>query len=163
MKVIEITSKIEQYQSAKELPENEQLLIEKAYEYAQYAHAPYSNFKVGCAIKLENGKIVGGSNQENASYPAGICAERTALSSCASQFPNVAIEKMAIVVNDENFLLTMPTAPCGICRQTIQEVEGMYNKQIQILFPGENGSFYKAESIKSLLPLSFKAKHLNNH
>lgn len=161
MEEIEIVSRLERYENYDHLPDEDRELVLKAYEYGKHAHAPYSNFKVGCAVLLENGEIVGGSNQENASFPAGICAERTALSACVSNFPNTAPIKVAIVVNEESFQLEMPTAPCGICRQSFQEVESIYNHPIEIIFPGENGRFYKAKSIQSLLPLSFEAKNLS--
>ena len=158
----QIVTDVLRYESVQELPEEKQVLVEKAYEFAKHAHAPYSNYRVGCAILLEDGSIVGGSNQENASFPAGICAERTALSACVSTHPEKAPVKMAVVVNDSDFKLERPTAPCGICRQTIQEVETKHQQPIEILFPGENGSFYEVKSIQSLLPLSFEAKNLTN-
>lgn len=163
MKNVKIEVELLHYESVEELSKQEQRLIQIAYQQAkENAHAPYSNFHVGCAVLLKNGEIIGGSNQENASYPAGICAERTALSACASLYPNTAPIKMAIVVNNEQFQSETPCAPCGICRQTICEVENKYHQKIEILFPSENGGFYKAKSIESLLPLMFNSENLNN-
>ena len=161
MKEIEIRSTLSCYEQLEELSTEDINLVKKAYEYGKFAYAPYSNFKVGCAVLLENGEISGGSNQENASFPAGICAERTALSACVSTYPKSKVVKMAIVVNELGFKLSTPTAPCGICRQSIQEFESKFGSPIEIIFPGENGRFYKAKSIQSLLPLSFEAKNLS--
>lgn len=163
MKKIKIEVNLMHYKSIHEIPAQEKQLLKIAYKQAkQHAHAPYSNFSVGCAVLLENGEILGGSNQENASFPAGICAERTALSACASLYPNVAPKKMAIVMNHEQFQSKTPCAPCGICRQTICEVQNKHQQPIEILFPSENGGFYKAKSIESLLPLMFNSENLNN-
>ena len=160
MKEIQLNTQFTKYTTINELSEQQQMLIEKAYEFASKAYVPYSNFRVGCAILLDNGEVVGGNNQENASYPAGICAERTALSVAASLYPTSKPVTMGIVVNDKNYHLDLPTAPCGICRQSINEVEAKFNAPIEIIFPGENGSFYGAKSIESLLPLSFKPTNL---
>lgn len=163
MKKIKIEVNLVHYESIDEMPEQEKQLIKIAYKQAkQNAHAPYSNFYVGCAVLLKNGEIIGGSNQENASYPAGICAERTALSACASLYPNVAPIKMAIVINHEQFRSETACAPCGICRQTICEVQNKHQQPIEILFPSENGGFYRVKSIESLLPLMFNSENLNN-
>lgn len=159
MNKIKIASEIVHYDSIDELSEVEQSLINKAYEYADYAYAPYSKFRVGCAILLENGKIVGGSNQENASYPAGICAERTALSTCSSLYPNTKPLTLAIVVNDKDFISNVPCAPCGICRQSISETEARYG-QVEIIFPAPNKGFYKISSIESILPFMFNGDSL---
>jgi len=141
-----ITTSLDVYASKDELPVEDQQLVSSAYQAATNSYSPFSNFKVGCAILLTNGEIVGGSNQENASYPAGICAERVALSTCS--------------VNNENYQSKFPCAPCGICRQTISEYEGRFEQEIEIIFPGENGQFYKVKSIQSILPLGFNANNL---
>lgn len=152
-----INSILQIYESSEELSEIEQKLVEIAYSQAKTAYAPYSKFRVGCAILLKNGKIVGGSNQENASFPAGICAERTALSTAASLFPEIPPTKIVIVVNGKEYQVVGVAAPCGICRQSIQETETKFKQSIEIIFPGNNGCFYKAKNIESLLPLSFKS------
>jgi len=155
-----ITTFLDVYATKDELPVEDQQLVSSAYQAATNSYSPFSNFKVGCAVLLTNGEIVGGSNQENASYPAGICAERVALSTCSSIHAGVKPIKMAIVVNNENYQSKFPCAPCGICRQTISEYEGRFEQEIEIIFPGENGQFYKVKSIQSILPLGFNANNL---
>ncbi len=160
MKEVVLKASLWQYQSVAELPAKEQALVALAYKHAQKAYAPFSNFAVGCSILLANGESVGGSNQENASYPAGICAERVALSTAASLYPDVAPLKIVVVVNQASYSSPFAAAPCGICRQSINEAEGRYGQEIEIIFPGKNGGFLKAKSIQSLLPLSFQARNL---
>src|SRR5450631_892536 len=111
------------FDSIGELPEIDALLLSEARKATQYAYAPYSRFRVGAAAKLANGKTVIGTNQENASYPAGICAERVLLSSVSSQYPGIAIEAIAVTYQNENGHSDRPISPCGICRQSLQEYE----------------------------------------
>src|SRR5687768_17571442 len=112
------------YDSIDELPEEKQWLLNEAREVTQQAYAPYSHFQVGAIAKLANGEIVAGTNQENASFPVGLCAERVLLASISSLFPKVPIETVAISYRGENHANNSPISPCGICRQSLQEYEG---------------------------------------
>ena len=160
MKEITITTKFTAYDSVSELPSDIQLLMEKAIEIRKKAYAPYSKFRVGTAILLDNGKTVLGSNQENAAYPSGLCAERVAIFSAGALYPEAKIVTMAIsATSDTNPTLT-PIPPCGACRQSISEYEIKQEVPIEIYFMGESGSVYKSDSLKNLLPLMFDKKLL---
>ena len=160
MKEITITSEFTDYDSVSELPSDVQLLMEQAIEIRKKAYAPYSKFRVGTAILLDNGKIVLGSNQENAAYPSGLCAERVAIFSAGALYPEAKIVTMAIsATSDTNPTLT-PIPPCGACRQSISEYEFKQDSPIEIYFMGESGEVYKSDSIKNLLPLSFDKNFL---
>lgn len=124
------------------------------------AYAPYSNFKVGAAILLDNGKIILGSNQENAAYPSGLCAERVAIFQAGSLYPDSKILKIAISAASDTSTTTEPIPPCGACRQSIAEFEIKQNTPIEIYFMGEEGLIYKSDSLKNLLPLLFDKKFL---
>jgi cytidine deaminase len=124
------------------------------------AYAPYSHFKVGTAILLDNGEIIVGSNQENAAYPSGLCAERVAVFYAGAKYPEAKILKMAISAASDNTTTSAPIPPCGACRQSIAEYEIKQNTPIEIYFMGEIGSIYKSDSLKNLLPLLFDKKFL---
>lgn len=126
----------------------------------EMAYAPYSHFKVGTALKLDNGIIVTGNNQENAAYPSGMCAERVAIWSAGSQYPEQKILQMAITARSEKHLLDKPIPPCGACRQSIAEYEIKQDQNIEIYFMGEIGKIYKADSLHDLLPLIFDSSNL---
>jgi cytidine deaminase len=128
----------------------ENKLYNAAMEARTKAYAVYSNFWVGCAILLENGEVVTGSNQENAAYPTGSCAERTAIFWASANYPNMKIEK----------LFGIGAPPCGNCRQTILEYEVKQDENIEIYFASLDGEIYKTKSIRSLLPFSFDASYL---
>jgi cytidine deaminase len=155
MKEVKIESTIYMYDSLEELPSNIQLLMRKAAEAREKAYAPYSKFQVGTAILLDNNQIITGSNQENASYPSGLCAERTAIYYANSQYPNAQILKMAITAGSKNNKTTSPIPPCGACRQAIAEYEVKQDKPIEIYFMGEVGKVAKSNSLSNLLPLIF--------
>ena len=138
-----------------ELPEQLQRLLSHAHEAVEDAYAPYSKFKVGAAVLLENGILVKGSNQENASSPVGICAERVTLSAASATHPTIAIMAIAITAKANGYVLNEAVAPCGICRQTLLEYEERFQKPIQLILQGETGGILWMESSKDLLPLSF--------
>ena len=129
--------------------------MEQAVTVRKKAYAPYSKFKVGAALLLDNGKIVLGSNQENAAYPSGLCAERVAIFHSGSIYPEAKILKMAITAASDTNQTVAPIPPCGSCRQSIAEYEFKQDTPIEIYFMGESGEVYKSNSIKNLLPLSF--------
>ncbi|MDQ2721010.1 MAG: cytidine deaminase [Bacteroidota bacterium] len=148
---------IEVYDSLEELSTDDAFLLREARAVTQFAYAPYSRFMVGAFAKLINGKTVSGTNQENASYPAGICAERTLLSVASSLFPGVGIEAVAISYRNLNGLSDRPVSPCGICRQSLVEFQERTHQTIRIILGGMEGKVQIIESAKSLLPLVFSA------
>jgi len=160
MKEINITSSFTIFDNLNELPADIQDLMNQAVEIRKKAYAPYSKFKVGAALLLDNGKIILGSNQENAAYPSGLCAERTAIFYAGSTYPEAKILKMAITAASDTNQTTAPIPPCGSCRQSIAEYEIKQDTPIEIYFMGEIGEIYKSSSLKNLLPLMFDKKFL---
>ena len=150
----------EVYESIEGLPEKDAWLLGEAREVTQHAYAPYSHFQVGAVARLDNGEIVAGSNQENASFPIGLCAERVLLASSASLFPNVPIETIAVSYYNENGQSNHPISPCGICRQSLLEYELKFKQPIRIILGGLEGKVYIIERAGMLLPLSFTADEL---
>lgn len=160
MKELHITTTFKVFEDQTQLPENIQSLMQQAIEIRKKAYAPYSHFRVGAAIALDNGKIVLGSNQENAAYPSGLCAERVAIYQAGAIYPEAKIVTIAIsAASDSNPTLT-PIPPCGSCRQSIAEYEFKQDAQIEIYFMGESGEVYRSNSINNLLPLSFNSTSL---
>lgn len=155
MKKIEISTSLTIFESVEELPIDVQKLVQNATEARKTAYAPYSNFNVGVALLLENGKMISGSNQENAAYPSGICAERVAIWKAASDYPNVKVLKLVITANSNNRIVDSPVSPCGACRQTLFEYESKQEELIEIYFMGETGKIFKTDSLKDLLPVAF--------
>jgi len=133
-------------------------LMETARKVAESAYAPYSKFYVGAAALLQNGAIVTGTNQENASYPVGICAERSLLATAANLHPNIPIVTMAITYHNHNALSNKPVAPCGMCRQSLLEYEIRQQQSFRLLLSGVEGNVIVIEKASMLLPLSF-TKH----
>ena len=160
MKKVILKTAIEVYASEKELSKADQKLIKQAKKALKKTHSPYSNFKVGAAILLQNGKTMSGSNQENASYPLCLCAERVAIAGAACTHPKVPIVAMAITAKSPSQIIDAPIAPCGACRQVICETENMHQTPMRILLQGETGKVYILSSGKDLLPLSFDGSKL---
>ena len=161
MKEFTITSLVKEY-SYEELPEADRRLVDAAKEAVINAYVPYSKFHVGAAILLDNSRIVTGSNQENAAYPSGLCAERTAAFYASSQHPAVPFKKIAIAAwtnpdnkagSFEEFFQDMPISPCGGCRQALMEYEHLYGS-IEVILYGRK-KIYVLPSVSSLLPFSF--------
>ena len=155
MNDLKITSLFTVYNNASELSSLDNDLLLKAIEARNSAYAPYSNFRVGVSLLLENNTIILGNNQENAAYPSGMCAERVAIWNAASQFPKIKIKKIFISAKAKNKIVDKPVSPCGSCRQVIAEYETKQSEKIEILFTGETGKIIKAESVIDLLPLAF--------
>ena len=153
MEQIDINISIESYQ-LDELSPQDQELVQAAIKATNNAYANYSRFYVGAALRLENGKIVIGANQENAAFPSGLCAERTAVFAAQANYPDSPIETLAIAGRNEKGVLPNPITPCGACRQVILEIEDRYKKPIRILLYGTQ-KIYCVRSVKDLLPLSF--------
>lgn len=160
MKDITITTQFSVFDSIQELPLDIQNLMAEAVAIRKTAYAPYSNFRVGAALLLDNGKIVLGSNQENAAYPSGLCAERVAIFHSGAIYPEAKILKMAITAASDTNKTTAPIPPCGSCRQSMAEYEIKQETPIEIYFMGEIGPIYKSASLKNLLPLMFDKKFL---
>lgn len=149
------------FDSLEELSKKDKTLMTKAIEARKGAYAPYSNFKVGAAVMLKNGKVVIGNNQENASYPSGLCAERVAVFQAGAAHPGEILESIAISASSENYIVNTPAAPCGNCRQSIAEYEQRQKTPITLLMMGEQGKVYKCSSISDLLPLAFSSSILH--
>lgn len=160
MRDIILNTKLVAFNSLQELPPDIQNLMRHAIEVRKKAYAPYSKFKVGAAILLDNGKIIVGSNQENAAYPSGLCAERVAIFQAGSIYPEARILTMAITAASEINVTDVPVPPCGSCRQSIAEYEIRQETPIEIYFMGETGEIYKSASLKNLLPFLFEKKLL---
>lgn len=160
MKRLEFITKIEQYSDISELTSDEQHLIQLARDAAQKSYSPYSKFKVGTAILLENGEIITGNNQENAAYPSGLCAERTAIFWANSQFPDSGVKKLAISAFNTHGIVENPTAPCGACRQVMIETEVRFDMPMKTILDGKN-AIYVSNSAANLLPLSFTSTDLD--
>lgn len=160
MKQISVTANFTVFNSIDELNANDREMMQKAIEVRKQAYAPYSKFKVGVAILLSNGKIVLGTNQENAAYPSGLCAERVAIFYAGANYPDAMVEKIFISASPEDRDLEKPIPPCGACRQSIAEYEIKQDAPIEIYFMGGIGEIYKSDSLKNLLPLLFDKNYL---
>lgn len=156
----EIKFNIKVYNSIDELNNEDAYILREARSVTQFAYAPYSNFLVGAFAKLANGETVKGTNQENAAYPAGICAERTLMSTASSLFPGVGIETIAISYHNLNGNSNHPVSPCGICRQSFVEFQVRTNQPIRIILSGMEGKVQIIENALDLLPLVFDADDL---
>lgn len=135
----------------------EQQLIFSTIAFAQNAYAPYSNFKVSAGLILENGETLHGTNIENASYPVGICAERTLISYTISNYSKLKINILCVYVDKD---LKTPVPPCGMCRQALLEAEQRQESPIQLIMIGKNGTMIRLTRCADLLPLSFDANFL---
>jgi cytidine deaminase len=160
MKNITVSTQFTVFENLQELPEAIIDLMEQAISIRKKAYAPYSKFRVGAALLLDNGEIVLGSNQENAAYPSGLCAERVAIFQAGALYPDNKIVKMAITAASDNNQTSAPIPPCGACRQSIAEYEFKQDEPIEIYFMGEIGAIYKSDSLKNLLPFSFDKNFL---
>lgn len=143
-----------------ELQTADREVVDAARAATANSYAVYSNFNVGASVRLSNGTIVSGSNQENAAYPSGLCAERTTLFWANSQYPNEAVETLAIAARTAQGELEMPIPPCGACRQVILETEKRFGNTIRIILYGAKQCYIIEDGIKALLPLSFDSAFL---
>ena len=145
----------EVFDSIDQLSDDDKALLESARKVTDKAYAPYSRFHVGATAKLTNGAIVSGTNQENASFPVGICAERTLLASAAMLHENIAIDTMAIAYHNLQGLSNEPVSPCGMCRQALREYEERTQTPIRLILSGMEGKVFVIAKATMLLPLSF--------
>ena len=150
----------EVFSDISELNERDAWLLTEARNVTKEAYAPYSHFHVGAVALLANGEIVAGTNQENASYPVGICAERVLLGSVATLHPNVPIKSLAISYNSKNIKSDHPISPCGMCRQALLEYETRLRKPIRLILSGQQGKIFIIKSASLLLPFAFTKKEL---
>ena len=160
MRELNINTSFKVYDSIDELDTETKKLMQKAIEARKTAYAPYSNFSVGAALNLDNGETITGTNQENAAYPSGLCAERVAIFYAGSQFPNAKVLKLCITASPNDRDSDIPIPPCGACRQSIAEYEFKQETAIEIYFMGAKGEIYKSDSLKNLLPFMFDKNHL---
>ena len=137
-----------------ELDADDRALVEKAVEATGRSYAKYSNSNVGAALRLANGEIILGANQENAVFTVGLCAERTGIFAAQVKYPDQPVMAIAIAARNANGLMRLPVSPCGSCRQVMSEVEERYAQPMRILLYGTDG-VYIVNSVKDLLPLCF--------
>ena len=150
----------EVYNDIAELKKEDADLLTKARAITKQAYAPYSNFFVGAAARLANGEMVVGTNQENASYPVGICAERVLLGNAATLFPGTAVDTIAISYDSKEVKSDHPISPCGMCRQSLLEYETRTGKSIRIILAGQEGKILLINTVTSLLPFAFTSGEL---
>ena len=160
MQTHSISFSFSEYPSRKDLPEEDRILLEQAIEARGNAYAPYSMFNVGAALRLSNGEVTIGSNQENASFPSGLCAERVAVFQAGARFPKVVMETLAISTIGKHSENGQPAAPCGNCRQSIHEYEYKQNRPLRIILQNGDGPVYIVNSMADLLPMGFDNSHL---
>ena len=158
MKEHNLTTKMRSYRWD-ELTEEQQAVVNIAKEQTKHSYCPYSHFHVGAAAKLANGEVIRGCNQENAAYPSGLCAERSALFAAGAQYPDQAVTKLAIACYTDGHFTKEPGSPCGACRQVMLETEHRYGGKMEVLLYGENET-YVFESAADLLPLIFVSENL---
>lgn len=160
MEYKEIQLRYGQVNHYSELNPEDKALFEMAMEAMRNAYAPYSNFKVGAAVVLANGKTVIGSNQENIAYPSGLCAERVALFSAGAMFPGVAVNTIVVVADPKDVHATV--SPCGSCRQVVMEYQRLHESPIRMITGAVNGPVTVIENANFLLPLAFFDAGLTN-
>lgn len=148
------------YSSVDELNEEDKNLVLTSRQNTQAAYAPYSQFQVSSVALLNNGEIVKGTNQENASYPVSICAERAMLATAAATHYNIPIKTIAISYNNKNGQSNRPISPCGMCRQALVEYEERVQQPIRLILSGMEGAIIVIEKAHLLLPFSFKSGDL---
>lgn len=149
-----------EFASAELLEANDQKLLSMAIEASKNAYAPYSEFRVGAAVLLENGEIVIGNNQENAAYPSGLCAERVAMFYASAKFPGIPFKAIAITANSDKTEIINPVSPCGGCRQVMVEYEILSKNPIKVILAGKSGPIFIIDSVTDLLPFSFGPNEL---
>lgn len=150
----------EEYNNADGLSPADASLLQAAKEATRHAYAPYSRFRVGAALQLANGERVIGTNQENAAYPVGICAERTGLSAASSLYPGIPVTTIAVSYDNEQGESLQPVSPCGICRQTLAEYQQRFGAPIRLILAGLSGKVIIVPDAGHLLPLSFSAESM---
>lgn len=156
----EISFSYEVYDSIDELSAEDAALLREAQAATAKAHAPYSRFRVGAAAKLVNGQHISGANQENASFPAGLCAEGVVMAAAAALHPRVPIETLAVTYESDNGPSNHPISPCGICRQSLQEFEQKTGRPVRLLLGAREGKVFVISESNLLFPFAFTADQL---
>lgn len=151
---------IDKYPTVSDLPGNYQMLLNKAYDAQSKAYAPYSNFKVGASLLLEDGSTVEGNNQENAAYPSGLCAERVAFFAYGASGNTSKVKAVAIVAGSKEFTLEGILSPCGGCRQVLAEYEAKQNQPIELILKSDSDEVYVIPSVADTLPFAFQCEFL---
>jgi cytidine deaminase len=151
------------YQDIGVLSAEDKDLLLRARSATKNAYAPYSGFFVSAVAKLKDNSIFHGTNQENASFPAGLCAERVLLATISASQSNAQIETIAISYDSNNVPTDNPLAPCGICRQSLIEYEARFKCQVRLLLSGQTGQIFEIKSVSDLLPFAFRPKNLLQH
>jgi len=160
MKEQQLSLTYQVFSDLSELSGDDAVLLKAAREATVHAYAPYSHFNVAAVAKMQSGNLLSGTNQENASFPAGICAERVLLSAVSSLYPGESINTIAISYNGELNNSTRPLAPCGICRQSLAEFESRFKKPLRIILGGMTGEIFIFSSVSDLLPFQFSRDDL---
>lgn len=160
MREIHYSTIIREYDNMEELPDLDLQLIHAALDASHRAYAPYSHFYVGAAVLLDDGTIVLGNNQENAAYPSGLCAERTALFAAGANYSGKRVMKLAIVGRSNDFSVDSPVYPCGACRQVMSEFEQIGKQPMEIFMMGAKGAVHVVNGLINILPLAFDADKL---
>jgi len=160
LKERKVTTTVYEFEGVEDCPIHIQHLFKQAHSARKKAYAPYSKFLVGAAVLLDNNEIVTGSNQENASYPSGLCAERTAIFYAGAKYPGVSIKAIAICAGPADKENLSPVPPCGACRQAIAEYEQKQRTPIEVYFMGTSGNVKMVKSLLNLLPLAFDRNFL---
>ncbi len=145
----------EDYESWKQLDEDDRLLVQAAYNICENAYAPYSNFKVGASLKMSDDQIITGSNQENVAFPSGLCAERVALFYAGSNFPDLQVNTLCIVAKGPFASPDKLLSPCGACRQVIAQSESRQENDLRVILVSQNERTMVFNSAKDLLPFAF--------
>lgn len=160
MRTKELRIFVYEYNSVWDLPEADQQLVLAARDASQNAFAPYSGFFVGAALRLEDGKIISGNNQENAAFPTGLCAERVALFYAHANYPSLPVKALAVTASNSSGIVEGPVSPCGSCRQALIESEVRYKQPIRIILDGKK-KIQVFEDVGNLLPFAFKPESLD--
>lgn len=138
-----------------QLSKQDQELLNKARQIGKHSYSPYSRYHVGAALRLENGSVVEGSNQENVAFPSGLCAERVAAFYASASYPGMPFDTIAVSAFADDFDVNQPVTPCGACRQVLSEYENKFNRSIRVIMQGASGNILLVESVQALLPFTF--------
>jgi cytidine deaminase len=157
MKLIEKTVSLQVYENESMISADDLTLLQEAKLATKRAYAPYSKFFVGAALRLANGEIISGNNQENAAYPSGLCAERVAMFYAGSQYPGVRIESIAITASSDVHDVNTPVMSCGGCLQAMLEYENKQAQPMRVIMQGETGEVYIANDLSQLIPFRFQS------
>jgi cytidine deaminase len=157
MRELKFESKLYEFENEDSLIDEQKKLLQVAKQNLQNSYSPYSNFKVSCAVLLDNGEIVKGTNQENIAYPSGLCAERVALFTAGAKFPKSKPILLAITAKSEKGIVNHPPTSCGACLQVIAETEMRFKQPITIILSGETGVVYVAKGVKTFMPWQFQS------